>query len=312
MTWDGLITAFEPPEMQVGNPSTSEVSMRLNPLRFTVWRSSGLLVALALLTGCDSESTGSRLLAPEGGPLLSSAGEADAETLFRGIAFGDSHIADSIPEIRDNYKLTSLGLSATSVSEVRNLHNQILNELNVIDPTFLDRFKTAMNSGDQVAIEAMLDTTGLRVNDAVHRTSLGDTITRYADDAVQLQQQMDPYLNADGYMELPDTAISRQDATDGYNSSVESGGGGGGGGCIDGVCPEGVLMGPAFAVYIVIFVHAGVGYNVALAMTVWRWVAVWTPKKSFTADTNLLRDQTVNSIAQRLALTWCRDGICPE
>lgn len=259
------------------------------------------LFSLLLFAGCRDQAVGpvAPAAAPEA-PRLATAGSADAETLFRGIVLGSGPIADSIPEIRDNFRVDLLATNSLSLAQLNDLHNRIVAEVKAIDPNFLDGFKAAMNSGDPVQIDAKLDEAFAIGNDAVHWLTEGDTIRKLEADPAEVDARLQPYLDANGYLSLGDTLVTPPGASDELTSSTTSDYTIGG--CSDPtqiICEEPMAIPPVWVWYF--GVHVAVVYNVYLAVTWGVWLAIDYPRL-WSIDSDLMRDQIVNSIAQRLVI----------
>jgi SdpC family antimicrobial peptide len=255
------------------------------------------LFSLAMFVGCADQTVGPA--APPMAPRLTTAGSADAETLFRGIVLGAGPTADEIPEIRDNFKVDLLATNSMSLSYLQNLHNQIVTEVNAIDPNFLAGFKTAMNSGDPAQIDAKLDEAFAIGNDAIHRLMEGDTIRALEADPAQVDQRLQPYLDANGNLSLGDTLVTTTGASNELTSSTTSDYTVGG--CSD---PTQVICDEPMAIPVYVWyygVHVALVYNVYIAVTWGIFLAIDVPRL-WNLDSDLMRDQIVNSIAQRLAV----------
>jgi SdpC family antimicrobial peptide len=260
------------------------------------------LVVAALAAGCDEAP-----IAP-GDARLSTAAYADAETMFKGLVFGNGYVADAIPEIRDNFKVEVLEAQGLNKAELLDVQSRILYQIKLKDPGFLNRFKSAMNSGDHYRIGSMLDTAGVVVNDAVNHTAEGDEIAMYEADYNLLQNKLQPHLDANGYLSLGDTAVTVSETsaelstTTGSEYSKPSG-------PVTPFChmepcdnPQGIfrIYKHGLAVYYVAAVHVAVIYNAAVAITGGVKVAVFARRMHWTANTSVLRDQMINSIAYGL------------
>jgi hypothetical protein len=140
----------------------------------------------------------------------------------------------------------------------------------------------------------------------VHNLPEGEQIRYYEARPAVVDSRLQPLKDASGNVSLGDTLVTSAEGSGELTRSMESGFNKQVGGCEDPTqryCDEGgVVYRLAHAVYWVLAVHTGVVYNVAVAMVWGKYVAVWTPKKSWTADTGLLRDQIVNSIATQLRI----------
>lgn len=261
-----------------------------------------------LLVGCQDHAGG--LLAPPSGARFSSVGSADAETLFRGIVFGQNYVADAVPEIRDNLKVDLLANAQFPKAQMLDFQERLLTNVKMIDPDFLNRFKRAMNSGDQVRIGALLDTAGVLVNDAVHYTVEGDSLAYYDQNPSVVSDRMQPYLDPNGYFSLGDTLVTPAGASTQLSDNNNTYYHDGGGECEDptqiicdsvstsGYSPYGFRVG--VIVYYVGGVHVALVYNAYFVITAGRYVALWTPKHPFSQSTSLLREQIINSIATNL------------
>lgn len=265
------------------------------------------LLLTLLLVGCQDHAGG--LVDPPSGARFSTAGSADAETLFRGIIFGQNYVADAIPEIRDNLKVDVLANSQFPKAQMLDFQERLLTNVKMIDPAFLNRFKLAMNSGDQVRIGAALDTAGVIVNDALHYTVEGDSLDYFNDNPSVVGSRMQPYLDPNGYFSLGDTLVTPSDASTELSNSNDTYYGGGGGGCEDPtqiICDSvsGAMYGfrAGVIVYYVGGVHVALVYNAYVMITAGRYVALWTPRHPFSQSTSLLREQIINSIATNLVV----------
>lgn len=238
-------------------------------------------------------------------PKLTAAGYADAETLFRGVMFGQGPIADSIPEIRDNLKVDLLATSGMPATQIVDLQNRLLARIKLNDSGFLARFKSAMNSGDQVEISMMLEEAGSQITQALRAVAEGDSLRYYDAHPSIVSARMQPRMDATGHFSLGDTAVTASDAsTEIHNQISTSSGGGTSCGANGELCQSMYVLYAYRAgaiVYYVAAVHAAVVYNVVVAIAWGKYVAVTTLRDTWTADTSLLKDQIINSIAVRLA-----------
>lgn len=265
-------------------------------------------VAAGLLAGCQSDGSGGHPVAPPSEARLSTYGHADAETLFRGIMFGDGQTASELPVIWDNYRTELLVNTGAGLSQeyLLDVENRLVNNVKAIDPNFLPRFKTAMNSGDHVWIRGMLDTAATIIVEAMHYTVEGDSVAYYEANPALVDSRLQPYLDPNGNLSLGDTAVTTAEASDELTRHVQTIYEGGG---TDDCTPEpyqiqcetgaGIMIALGAVVYIVAAVHVLSVYNVAIAVVWGRWVAL-EPKKPWGVDSDLLKDQLIDSIATML------------
>ncbi len=79
------------------------------------------------------------------------------EDYFNGVFFGRGAVADAIPEIRDVYSMSTGGLSDEDLAAAEADQDRLVQLMKDRDPTFFDRFESAVESGDQVAITSAID-----------------------------------------------------------------------------------------------------------------------------------------------------------
>jgi len=287
------------------------------------------LLCVVAAAGCADTVTGARSAVPAG-PRMS-AGSYDGETLFRGVMLGQGPVADSIPEIAANFKASNLVNASMSSTTLASVQNRLVTQVKTLDPYFMGTFKWAMNSGDPYLIETYVDSAAVLLNEAVNWLAEGDTMRVYEDDPYLVDVRMQSLEDAYGNVNLGDTLVTSSSASGELTSrtyeikptrTV--------GGCADPtqracmdepmstgddeVVPIGDpnevdqtqgafrIYKVGLAVYWVAGVHVAVVYNAYVAIAWGRYVAIG-PRRNWTvAQTSLLRDQIINSIATRLAV----------
>jgi len=76
--------------------------------------------------------------------------------LVRGIFFADGQVAEQIPEIRNNFLFDDYPLTTDEKIEIRNMYENVLEELQLRYPQALTNFKQAVYSKDPYIIDAAM------------------------------------------------------------------------------------------------------------------------------------------------------------
>ena len=84
----------------------------------------------------------------------------DGETLFRGLVFGEGAVAKEFPEIWGGKKIDDPSWTADQREAVLQAKTALIADMRTADPTFFDRYGAAIQSGDRLRIERMLDESG--------------------------------------------------------------------------------------------------------------------------------------------------------
>lgn len=77
------------------------------------------------------------------------------EQLFKGILLAEGPVVDEIPLLED-MTISNFTTDAEFIKAVSNFNSEIVNEINVENPTFFAEFKTAMQSGKHIDIQNSL------------------------------------------------------------------------------------------------------------------------------------------------------------
>lgn len=256
-------------------------------------------------------------------------GQYSAQELFLGIMLGEGPVAELIPVIREDYWIEIRDLNNVSRDQIRAFNAELLDKVQIVDPSFLAGFKVAMQSGDPLTISEKLDAASYILNDAVKLMTEGDTLAYLADNQEVVDTRLAPYLDANGYLDLQDTLVTPDQAnaelwaarTTGYSGS-------GGTGCPTCVVeplrarpskPNGrpgledpgdpsamVVYGAVHGViaYLAFGVHVMVVYNVHAAMTANVFIALnkpdWIPTIGGGGSRKKRRQELEASIADRI------------
>lgn len=89
----------------------------------------------------------------------------DGETIFRGIFFGKGPVAELFPELWSH----SPRLEPDEAAKLAELENRIVERMKSLDPSFFDRFRKAMTSGNHLRIDDGLKEAARLFVKAVHR-----------------------------------------------------------------------------------------------------------------------------------------------
>jgi SdpC family antimicrobial peptide len=84
----------------------------------------------------------------------------DGETLFRGLVFGEGEVAKAFPEIWGGKKIDDPSWTAEQRDAVVKVKTELIADMRTADPGFFDRYAGALQSGDHLRIERMLDESG--------------------------------------------------------------------------------------------------------------------------------------------------------
>jgi SdpC family antimicrobial peptide len=84
----------------------------------------------------------------------------DGETLFRGLIFGEGEVAQAFPEIWGGKKIDDPSWTAEQREAVVKTKALLISDMRTADPGFFDRYAAALQSGDRLRIERMLDESG--------------------------------------------------------------------------------------------------------------------------------------------------------
>ena len=84
----------------------------------------------------------------------------DGETLFRGLVFGEGEVAKAFPEIWGGKKIDDPRWTAEAREAVVQAKAALISDMRTADPGFFDRYGAALQSGDRLRIERMLDESG--------------------------------------------------------------------------------------------------------------------------------------------------------
>lgn len=292
---------------------------------------AGALLCLVAAAACTDTVT-SAPSAVAAGPSMS-AGSYDGETLFRGVMLGQGPVADSIPEIAANFKASNLVTASMSATTLSSVQNRLVTQVNTLDPNFMGTFKSAMNSGDPYLIETYVDSAAVLLNEAVNWLAEGDTMRVYEDDPYLVDVRLQPIEDAYGNVNLGDTLVNSSSASgeltsrtyefkpsrtvggctnplERYCTDEDPMGAGDGGEVVPIGDPNDVdqtqgalrIYKVGLAVYWVAGVHVAVVYNAYVAIVWGKYVAIGTRRNWTAAQTSLLRDQIISSIATRLAV----------
>lgn len=236
-------------------------------------------------------------LTSEGGNLLNAQPRRTARVisdadLYRGIFFADGPVADLIPEIRDNLKISNVVNDRTVLRAFRGLHARIIAQIAQTYPAFLSSFGQAMRSGDHLRIDRALEDAAVVTIQAISEMPEIEQL--------RAEMQDDPGLRGRLL-----AAIQRTEGADGLSSGeIEK--------ALDLVLadsqnlkddedPQGLsivsLLGWVAAVVAAITVAVLLSYgavlNVAVAINYWKW----KPFKDSEPKTDLFREQLIDSVA---------------
>lgn len=78
------------------------------------------------------------------------------EDFYRGIFLAQGPVANRIPEIRDHLKIDQSKVDPKVMRLINDFYARLIDSIREADPTFMDRFGEAMQSGDHFAIEEMI------------------------------------------------------------------------------------------------------------------------------------------------------------
>jgi SdpC family antimicrobial peptide len=92
------------------------------------------------------------------GPVVAphSRQRASGEALYRGIFFGEGDIVASVPELRGTFEWQTM-LDSTQRKAVHEFVDQLIPAIRQTDPAFLDAFGDALQSGDHLRIDRMVE-----------------------------------------------------------------------------------------------------------------------------------------------------------
>lgn len=102
----------------------------------------------------------------------------DGVTVFRGVLLGDGPVAKLFPEIWESTLLARYLQRADQApaSEVAVSKQKIVDLLRAQDPTFFDRFGTAIQSGDRIKIQQALNEAGTRLQKEIQSSATAGDI----------------------------------------------------------------------------------------------------------------------------------------
>jgi len=88
----------------------------------------------------------------------SSVTSISGETLFRGIMLGEGKVASEIPEISNLYAIDQTITDTESLEALHEFNDELIATIRNMKPRYFNSFRSAMTSGDQVAISSELQT----------------------------------------------------------------------------------------------------------------------------------------------------------
>ena len=110
-----------------------------------------LLIAF-LFTACDN-----RMVSPE--EIDAKMGGAVAQRnitgkdYYLGIYFGQGVVADTVPEIRDNYAISQRNFTAEELATINHQRDELVSIVQNYDPNFFKWFESAIESGDHLIVK---------------------------------------------------------------------------------------------------------------------------------------------------------------
>ncbi|WP_242227342.1 sporulation delaying protein family toxin [Bacillus cereus group sp. BfR-BA-01315] len=93
--------------------------------------------------------------------------EFTGEEIYKGLLFGQGKVAESLPKVWDEKKLT-----ITNSKENKEITNKIIMEMKSIDPTYFKKLKQAINEQDLVEIKRTFENGNMLLNSAIKKLDL--------------------------------------------------------------------------------------------------------------------------------------------
>lgn len=220
----------------------------------------------------------------------------DGVTLYRGIFFGYGPVADKIPEVRDHLKLEYFLTDPVMMNGFITLYNRVMGEIRRIDPNFFNDFALAMQSGDYLLIQEMIQYAGQITLAAAQRIPMLQMRVR------RLQKNPEPLKAAIAKYNAevpPEQQID--DATIAQAIDLLAAGGSSD---LQAATVSGALC--IFYVWVVVLVDVVAVTSAALAISLWlscgveRYIA--GPATQIAGKEEMLYEQMVHSIATNLAV----------
>ena len=270
----------------------------LRKTRFTFARSAWML-PLCLLVALFLVFEGGNLLFAQGTPPPAFS---DAD-LYRGIFLADGPVADFVPEIRDELRLSNLTEDSDVLRAVRSLHDRIIRKLEETRPGFLRAFGASMRSGDHLEIDRALEEAAVVTTEALsHMPEIAELRKEMKEDPTLRDHLLEEMKRTEGADKLPPGEIEK--ALDLLLAeSLESKG------------SESLHVIEASIVALIVAVAAVVAaitvvaaqsyalvlnvagaVNFAAALVAWKWV--WAQRTQNLQEASLFREQLIDSVAK--------------
>ena len=116
-----------------------------------------------------ADGGGTTPLAPEPSPAASLSGEA----IFRGLVFGEGVVAQKFPEVWGRITVDDASWTLEQRQAAIAVKRDLIADMRGADPTFFDRFRADMTSGQHLRIARAMDESGVRFTAAVEARTGG-------------------------------------------------------------------------------------------------------------------------------------------